>query len=144
MLFFKMYVYSYFLTDPDVSFNVIPEMSSVLLLFLIKPLCVVQHSSIEEREHLQVYLRIRPFTSAESHNGESQVKIKENKVPHMQGVYQKIIPVCLVAAWFSICQNSVYGIYSENVDLMKCQDPQKKSLCFAVQNFCCQKSNMTE
>ncbi|XP_027131334.1 kinesin-like protein KIF20B isoform X3 [Larimichthys crocea] len=31
-----------------------------------------QHSSIEEREHLQVYLRIRPFTSAESDNGESQ------------------------------------------------------------------------
>uniref|UniRef100_A0A3B4TKT5 Kinesin family member 20Ba n=1 Tax=Seriola dumerili TaxID=41447 RepID=A0A3B4TKT5_SERDU len=31
-----------------------------------------QHSSIEEREHLQVYLRIRPFTSAESSNGESQ------------------------------------------------------------------------
>uniref|UniRef100_A0A8C4GGY7 Kinesin-like protein KIF20B n=2 Tax=Dicentrarchus labrax TaxID=13489 RepID=A0A8C4GGY7_DICLA len=31
-----------------------------------------QHSSIEEREHLQVYLRIRPFTSAESHHGESQ------------------------------------------------------------------------
>ncbi|XP_044070074.1 kinesin-like protein KIF20B isoform X2 [Siniperca chuatsi] len=31
-----------------------------------------QHSSIEEREHLQVYLRIRPFTSAESENGESQ------------------------------------------------------------------------
>ncbi|GAA6235615.1 kinesin-like protein KIF20B [Lates japonicus] len=31
-----------------------------------------QHSSIEEREHLQVYLRIRPFTSAESNNGESQ------------------------------------------------------------------------
>ncbi|XP_027131333.1 kinesin-like protein KIF20B isoform X2 [Larimichthys crocea] len=33
---------------------------------------VTQHSSIEEREHLQVYLRIRPFTSAESDNGESQ------------------------------------------------------------------------
>ncbi|XP_071336035.1 kinesin-like protein KIF20B [Trachinotus anak] len=31
-----------------------------------------QHSSIEEREHLQVYLRIKPFTSAESSNGESQ------------------------------------------------------------------------
>ncbi|KAE8280969.1 Kinesin-like protein KIF20B [Larimichthys crocea] len=31
-----------------------------------------QHSSIEEREHLQVYLRIRPFTSAESDSGESQ------------------------------------------------------------------------
>ncbi|XP_029377077.1 kinesin-like protein KIF20B isoform X2 [Echeneis naucrates] len=31
-----------------------------------------QLSSIEEREHLQVYLRIRPFTSAESSNGESQ------------------------------------------------------------------------
>lgn len=31
-----------------------------------------QHSCIEESEHLQVYLRIRPFTSAESHNGESQ------------------------------------------------------------------------
>eukprot|EP00064_Thunnus_orientalis_P022911 superscaffoldBa00008161_g23132 len=31
-----------------------------------------QHSSTEEREHLQVYLRIRPFTSAESDNGESQ------------------------------------------------------------------------
>ncbi|XP_070772238.1 kinesin-like protein KIF20B [Enoplosus armatus] len=31
-----------------------------------------QHSSIEEREHLQVFLRIRPFTSAEGDNGESQ------------------------------------------------------------------------
>nr|XP_046257693.1 kinesin-like protein KIF20B isoform X2 [Scatophagus argus] len=31
-----------------------------------------QHSSTEAREHLQVYLRIRPFTSAESDNGESQ------------------------------------------------------------------------
>ncbi|XP_074503155.1 kinesin-like protein KIF20B isoform X2 [Sebastes fasciatus] len=31
-----------------------------------------QHSSIEEKEHLQVYLRIRPFSSAESNNGESQ------------------------------------------------------------------------
>ncbi|XP_070697167.1 kinesin-like protein KIF20B [Pempheris klunzingeri] len=31
-----------------------------------------QHPSIEEKEHLQVYLRIRPFTSAESDNGESQ------------------------------------------------------------------------
>ncbi|TKS86089.1 Kinesin-like protein KIF20B [Collichthys lucidus] len=36
------------------------------------PLPDAQHSSIEEREHLQVYLRIRPFTSAESDNGESQ------------------------------------------------------------------------
>ncbi|XP_076600042.1 kinesin-like protein KIF20B [Chaetodon auriga] len=31
-----------------------------------------QYSRIEEKEHLQVYLRIRPFTSAESSNGESQ------------------------------------------------------------------------
>ncbi|XP_045921132.1 kinesin-like protein KIF20B isoform X2 [Micropterus dolomieu] len=31
-----------------------------------------QHSNIEDREHLQVYLRIRPFSSAESNNGESQ------------------------------------------------------------------------
>ncbi|XP_031733804.1 kinesin-like protein KIF20B [Anarrhichthys ocellatus] len=31
-----------------------------------------QHSSIEERGHLQVYLRIRPFSSAETINGESQ------------------------------------------------------------------------
>ncbi|XP_035028619.2 kinesin-like protein KIF20B isoform X2 [Hippoglossus stenolepis] len=30
-----------------------------------------QHSSIEERDHLQVFLRIRPFTSAERSNGES-------------------------------------------------------------------------
>ncbi|KAM9847987.1 kinesin-like protein KIF20B [Aulostomus maculatus] len=32
----------------------------------------LQQSSIEEREHLQVYLRVRPFTSAETENGESQ------------------------------------------------------------------------
>uniref|UniRef100_A0A668ASG9 Kinesin family member 20Ba n=1 Tax=Myripristis murdjan TaxID=586833 RepID=A0A668ASG9_9TELE len=31
-----------------------------------------QSSTFEETEHLQVYLRIRPFTSAESDNGESQ------------------------------------------------------------------------
>ncbi|XP_062320105.1 kinesin-like protein KIF20B isoform X2 [Osmerus eperlanus] len=31
-----------------------------------------QDSSIEEREHLQVYLRIRPFTTTETENGESQ------------------------------------------------------------------------
>ncbi|XP_026212044.1 kinesin-like protein KIF20B isoform X2 [Anabas testudineus] len=31
-----------------------------------------QPSSIEEREHLQVYLRIRPFTLGERQNGESQ------------------------------------------------------------------------
>ncbi|XP_069565449.1 kinesin-like protein KIF20B [Brachyistius frenatus] len=31
-----------------------------------------QQPYMEEREHLQVYLRIRPFTSAESSNGESQ------------------------------------------------------------------------
>ncbi|XP_029558806.1 kinesin-like protein KIF20B isoform X4 [Salmo trutta] len=31
-----------------------------------------QESCLEEHEHLQVYLRIRPFTSAESENGESQ------------------------------------------------------------------------
>ncbi|XP_034407572.1 kinesin-like protein KIF20B isoform X9 [Cyclopterus lumpus] len=31
-----------------------------------------QHSSIEEKEHLQVYLRIRPFSAAETNNGESQ------------------------------------------------------------------------
>ncbi|KAM8739483.1 kinesin-like protein KIF20B isoform 1-T1 [Acanthopagrus schlegelii] len=33
---------------------------------------VSQISSTEEREHLQVFLRIRPFTSAESDTGESQ------------------------------------------------------------------------
>lgn len=32
-----------------------------------------QESCLEENEHLQVYLRIRPFTSIESENGESQV-----------------------------------------------------------------------
>ncbi|XP_045073623.1 kinesin-like protein KIF20B isoform X3 [Coregonus clupeaformis] len=31
-----------------------------------------QESYVEESEHLQVYLRIRPFTSTESENGESQ------------------------------------------------------------------------
>ncbi|XP_037322202.2 kinesin-like protein KIF20B isoform X2 [Pungitius pungitius] len=36
------------------------------------PIPDVQHSSIEEREHLQVYLRIRPFSSEENTNGESQ------------------------------------------------------------------------
>ncbi|XP_013874658.1 kinesin-like protein KIF20B [Austrofundulus limnaeus] len=32
----------------------------------------LQQSCIEEREHLQVYLRVRPFTSAERTSGESQ------------------------------------------------------------------------
>ncbi|KAM6996878.1 kinesin-like protein KIF20B isoform 2-T2 [Tautogolabrus adspersus] len=32
----------------------------------------LQQSIVEEKEHLQVYLRIRPFTSIESVNGESQ------------------------------------------------------------------------
>ncbi|XP_077960906.1 kinesin-like protein KIF20B isoform X2 [Gasterosteus aculeatus] len=36
------------------------------------PIPDLQHSSIEEREHLQVYLRIRPFSSEENNNGESQ------------------------------------------------------------------------
>ncbi|XP_059215489.1 kinesin-like protein KIF20B [Centropristis striata] len=36
------------------------------------PLPDPQHSSVEEREHLQVYLRIRPFSSVENDNGESQ------------------------------------------------------------------------
>ncbi|XP_034040947.1 kinesin-like protein KIF20B [Thalassophryne amazonica] len=31
-----------------------------------------QHSVTDEREHLKVYLRIRPFTSAEKENGDSQ------------------------------------------------------------------------
>ncbi|CAB1445240.1 unnamed protein product [Pleuronectes platessa] len=35
------------------------------------PVLFLQHSSIEERDHLQVFLRIRPFTSAERSNGES-------------------------------------------------------------------------
>lgn len=38
---------------------------------------VLQQSCIEEREHLQVYLRIRPFTSAERNSGESQVKVQK-------------------------------------------------------------------
>lgn len=32
--------------------------------------------SPEDKEHLQVYLRVRPFTTAEIGNGESQVKIE--------------------------------------------------------------------
>lgn len=30
-----------------------------------------------EKEHLKVYLRIRPFSAAEIANGESQVKIRK-------------------------------------------------------------------
>lgn len=41
----------------------------------------MQLSSTEEREHLQVFLRIRPFTSAESDTGESQVT-NTNKCIH--------------------------------------------------------------
>lgn len=33
----------------------------------------VQPSSSEDREHVKVYLRVRPFTAAEAQNGESQV-----------------------------------------------------------------------
>ncbi|XP_064175746.1 kinesin-like protein KIF20B isoform X1 [Anguilla rostrata] len=36
------------------------------------PSALAQDSSVLVKEHLQVYLRIRPFTSAESDNGESQ------------------------------------------------------------------------
>ncbi|KAJ8365670.1 hypothetical protein SKAU_G00145010 [Synaphobranchus kaupii] len=36
------------------------------------PSALGQDSSVLEKEHLQVYLRIRPFTSAENDNGESQ------------------------------------------------------------------------
>ncbi len=40
------------------------------LMFLLKD------PSDLEKEHLKVYLRIRPFSSAEIESGESQVKIK--------------------------------------------------------------------
>uniref|UniRef100_A0A3B3ZQP1 Kinesin motor domain-containing protein n=1 Tax=Periophthalmus magnuspinnatus TaxID=409849 RepID=A0A3B3ZQP1_9GOBI len=36
--------------------------------------CIFQNSVVEEKEHLQVYLRIRPFTAAESYTGEAQVR----------------------------------------------------------------------
>ncbi|TWW78500.1 kinesin-like protein KIF20B isoform X3 [Takifugu flavidus] len=36
---------------------------------------VSQHFSTEEKEHLQVYLRVRPFTTAETINGESQESV---------------------------------------------------------------------
>ncbi|XP_061088732.1 kinesin-like protein KIF20B [Conger conger] len=36
------------------------------------PSVLAQDSSVLEKEHLRVYLRIRPFTSAENDNGESQ------------------------------------------------------------------------
>ncbi|KAG7231833.1 hypothetical protein INR49_010279 [Caranx melampygus] len=40
-----------------------------------------QSPSVEDREHLQVYLRIRPFTSAESSSGESQsVSVSETQL----------------------------------------------------------------
>ncbi len=40
------------------------------LMFLLKD------PSDLEKQHLKVYLRIRPFSSAEIENGESQVKIR--------------------------------------------------------------------
>ncbi|CAL8297938.1 unnamed protein product [Merluccius merluccius] len=48
----------------------------VLVEDLKKDLCIefsaLPDSQQEEKEHLEVYLRIRPFTTAESHSGESQ------------------------------------------------------------------------
>lgn len=43
-------------------------------LWLFASSLIWQQSTLEEREHLQVYLRVRPFTPAESNGGESQVK----------------------------------------------------------------------
>ncbi|XP_047458558.1 kinesin-like protein KIF20B isoform X2 [Mugil cephalus] len=58
--------------NPDkqeqVEVDSLKRVASLELSTLLDP----QHSCIEEREHLQVYLRIRPFTSAETSNGESQ------------------------------------------------------------------------
>uniref|UniRef100_A0A3P9MUY3 Kinesin motor domain-containing protein n=1 Tax=Poecilia reticulata TaxID=8081 RepID=A0A3P9MUY3_POERE len=49
-----------------------PAVLSVCNCFIL--FCfVLQHSCVEDKEHLQVYLRIRPFTSSERGNGESQV-----------------------------------------------------------------------
>lgn len=49
----------------------------VTLSFFSLPVCrCSQRPSSEEQEHLQVFLRIRPFTAAERINGECQVKIE--------------------------------------------------------------------
>lgn len=50
----------------------------------------VQCSITEDREHLQVYLRIRPFTAAESEDGESQVKTD----PRLNPMASYRFPVC--------------------------------------------------
>ena len=42
-------------------------------LFMCCCLCFLQNSVLLEKEHLRVYLRIRPFTSAEDESGEAQV-----------------------------------------------------------------------
>lgn len=49
----------------------------VTLSFFSLPVCrFSQRPSSEEQEHLQVFLRIRPFTAAERIDGECQVKIE--------------------------------------------------------------------
>lgn len=44
------------------------------VIFFTEIRCFLQDSCTKEKEHLQVYLRVRPFTSAETNSGESQVK----------------------------------------------------------------------
>lgn len=74
---------------------------------------LLQDPSDLEKEHLKVYLRIRPFSAAELVNGESQVKIRKkwfkdishiSSTPKIQTLTQKCFDmVCLVSVFWKEC-----------------------------------------
>lgn len=56
----------------DTSWDLL-QLFHLVMLFCLN---VQQNSVLDEKEHLQVYLRVRPFSTAESNYGEARVMIK--------------------------------------------------------------------